>query len=57
MDRREMERYLELAVDCCEDWQPVKYWKSTEVNMIWFTNKQLREFIKRIRAEATKEQE
>ena len=44
----ELRKYQEMALELCEDWKPEKYWQSTEIEMIWFTKKQLSQFIKSI---------
>lgn len=40
--------YLDAALEMCEDWKPERYWQNTEIEMIWFTKKQLNQFIKHI---------
>lgn len=40
--------YFEDALDFSEDYKPVKYWESKEIEMIWFTRRQLNQFIKHI---------
>ena len=46
--RDELKKYQEMALELCEDWKPEKYWQNTEIEMIWFTKKQLSQFIKSI---------
>ncbi|WP_160111061.1 hypothetical protein [Dysgonomonas sp. Marseille-P4361] len=40
--------YFEAALDFSEDYKPVKYWENEEIEMIWFTRRQLNQFIKHI---------
>lgn len=44
-----IDKEMELALELCQDWQPAIYWESKEINFIWFTEKQLREFIRKIK--------
>lgn len=55
--RDELKKYQEMALEICEDWKPEKYWQSTEIEMIWFTKKQLSQFIKSIIESETKTEE
>lgn len=40
--------YFDDALDFSEDYKPVKYWENKEIEMIWFTRRQLNQFIKHI---------
>lgn len=47
--RINIDKEMGLALEMCEDWQPVNYWESKDINFIWFSEKQLREFVKKIK--------
>lgn len=40
--------YFDAALDFSEDYKPVKYWESKDIEMVWFTRPQLNQFIKYI---------
>ncbi len=40
--------YFDDALNFSEDYKPVQYWENTEVEMIWFTKKQLNQFVQHI---------
>lgn len=47
--KNSIEREMDLALEMCEDWKPENYIESKKINFIWFTEKQLREFIRKIK--------
>nr|WP_297169388.1 hypothetical protein [uncultured Dysgonomonas sp.] len=47
-----IQKDIDIALEMCEDWKPQKYWGSKDINMIWFTEEQLRKFIRAIKEEA-----
>lgn len=47
-----IQKDLDMALEMCEDWRPEKYWESKDISMIWFTEKQLKEFIRFCKQEA-----
>ena len=44
-----VDKEMSLALEMCEDWKPTAYWESKEINFIWFSEKQLKNFIKQIK--------
>lgn len=46
--KEDLKKYQQMALELCEDWKPERYWESKEIETIWFTKKQLNQFIKHI---------
>ncbi|MFV0328708.1 MAG: hypothetical protein ACK5KL_02610 [Dysgonomonas sp.] len=48
MTYKEYADFKDKAIEICEDWKPMRIWSSKDIDYVWFTEKQLKDFIKYI---------